>query len=64
MLELKEVNPSRNEKWLHNQHSRTFVTWVEKEIDRRVKNGEDICEDVRWLAKLPKFVVKNMVGMP
>ena len=62
MLELKEVNPRRNEKWLHTQHSRKFVTWVEKEVDRRVNNGENICQDVRWLAKLPNFVVKKYGG--
>ena len=42
MVELTEVNPRRNEKWLLNQHSRTFVTWVEKEVDGRVENGENM----------------------
>ncbi|KAL4555368.1 hypothetical protein LXL04_037986 [Taraxacum kok-saghyz] len=33
MLELKELNPrtSKNSTWLHNQHSRTFNRWLERE---------------------------------
>ncbi|KAI3732930.1 hypothetical protein L1987_64142 [Smallanthus sonchifolius] len=59
MLELKELNPrvSRNSTWLQSQHSRTFISWLKKEVEKRVCNGEDICSSVRWLAKGPSFAV-------
>ena len=64
MFELKELNPrtSKNSTWLHNQHSRTFSRWLEKEVERRLANGEDICQNVRWLAKGPNFAVKKFMG--
>ncbi|PWA73618.1 hypothetical protein CTI12_AA257320 [Artemisia annua] len=31
MLELKDLNPRRNNTWLQSQHSRTFIDWFKKE---------------------------------
>ncbi|CAH1439971.1 unnamed protein product [Lactuca virosa] len=72
MLELKDLNPrhARNSTWLHSQHSRTFISWFKKEVGKRLANGENICDDVRWLAKGPNFAVNqqddnlHVVGFP
>ncbi|CAH1450249.1 unnamed protein product [Lactuca virosa] len=64
MLELKDLNPrhARKSTWLQSQHSRTFISWFKKELEKRLANGEDICDDVRWLAKGPNFVVSKYSG--
>ncbi|KAK9062153.1 hypothetical protein SSX86_019339 [Deinandra increscens subsp. villosa] len=62
MLELKDLNPRRTSTWLHNQHSRTFISWFKNEVEKRLANGEDICDSVRWLAKGPNFVVNKYSG--
>lgn len=64
MSELKDHNPraSRNGTWLQNQHSRTFISWLKNEVEKRVANGEDICDNVRWLAKGPSFAVNKYSG--
>ena len=61
MMELKRVNPrkSRNSQWLQSQHSQTFIKWLEEEVDKRVKNGEDICESLVVISKKPNFVVRK-----
>ncbi|CAH1412702.1 unnamed protein product [Lactuca virosa] len=64
MLELKDLNPrhARKSTWLQSQHSRAFISWFKKEVGKRLANGEDICDDVRWLAKGPNFVVSKYSG--
>lgn len=64
MLELKNLNPraSENSTWLHNQHNRTFISWLKNEVEKRLANGEDICDNVRWLAKGPSFAVNKYSG--
>ncbi|CAH1427292.1 unnamed protein product [Lactuca virosa] len=64
MLELKNLNPrdSRKSTWLQSQHSRAFSSWFKKEVEKRLANGENICDDVRWLVKGPSFVVSKYSG--
>nr|KAJ0202983.1 hypothetical protein LSAT_V11C500276040 [Lactuca sativa] len=66
MLELKDLNPrhARKSTWLQSQHSRTFISWFKKEVGKRLANGEDICDDVRWLAKGPNFAVSKYSSFP
>ncbi|CAH1453970.1 unnamed protein product [Lactuca virosa] len=61
MLELKDRNPrhARKSTWLQSQHNQTFISWFKKEVGKRLANGEDICDDVRWLAKGPNFAVSK-----
>ncbi|CAH1423010.1 unnamed protein product [Lactuca virosa] len=64
MLELKDLNlrHARKSTWLQSQHSQTFISWFKKEVRKRLANGEDICDDVRWLAKGPNFAVSKYSG--
>lgn len=62
MLELKDLNPRRNNTWLQSQHSRTFIDWFKKEVERRLANGENTGDSVRWLAKGPDFAVSKYTG--
>nr|KAJ0193080.1 hypothetical protein LSAT_V11C800436100 [Lactuca sativa] len=64
MLELKDLNPrdSRKSTWLQKQYSWTFISWFKKEVQKLLANGEDICVNVRWLAKGPNFAVSKYNG--
>jgi len=50
---LKSVNPRANEKWLLNEHNKTFLKWFKEKI------GERACdvEHLKWLARVPNFDV-------
>ncbi|XP_076955332.1 uncharacterized protein LOC143630134 [Bidens hawaiensis] len=63
MLEIKHLNPraSENSTQLHNQHSRTFISWLKNEVEKRLASGE-IYDNVRWLAKGPSFSVNKYSG--
>lgn len=64
MKELKSLNPrnSRNSQWLQSQHSKTFIKWLKEEVDKRVNNGEDICESLVSISKRPNFAVRKYMG--
>jgi len=62
MLELKDLNPRASRRWLHTQHNRTFISWIKNEVEKRVANGEDICDSLRWIAKGPNVVVAKYSG--
>ena len=55
---LKSVNPRANEKWLLNEHNKTFLKWFKEKI------GEKACdvEHLKWLARGPNFDVITWSG--
>jgi len=50
---LKTMNPCANEKWLLNEHNKTFLKWFKQKI---LKNDCDV-DDLKWLAQGPNFDV-------
>ena len=44
---LKTMNPCANEKWLLNEHNKTFLKWFQQKI---LQNGCD-ADDLKWLAR-------------
>jgi len=55
---LKSVNPRANEKWLLNEHNKTFLKWFKEKI------GERACdvEHLKWSARGPNFDVITWSG--
>ena len=50
---IKQNNPRMNEKWLLNEHNKTFLKWFKDEI---VKD-DAISDTLKWLAHGPNFDV-------
>jgi len=50
---LLSMNPRANEKWLLNEHNKTFLKWFKEKI------GEKDCDvdELKWLARGPNFDV-------
>jgi len=55
---LKTMNPCANEKWLLNEHNKTFLKWFQQKI---LQNGCDV-DDLKWLARGPNFDVITWSG--
>jgi len=52
------MNPRVNEKWLLNEHNKTFLKWFK---DKIVQDDYDI-EELKWLARGPNFDVLTWSG--
>jgi len=50
---LKSMNPCANEKWLLNEHNKTFLKWFKEKIGEK---DYDV-EELKWLARGPNFDV-------
>jgi len=55
---LKLVNPRANEKWLLNEHNKTFLKWFKEKIGQRAC----VVEHLKWLARGPNFDVITWSG--
>ncbi|XP_052297107.1 uncharacterized protein LOC127902292 [Citrus sinensis] len=51
---------AKNERWLINEHNRTFSTWLNKKVYEMIDDDEDVSNILRWLSQGPcPFVVKH-----
>ena len=50
---LKTMNPHANEKWLLNEHNKTFLKWFKQ---KNLQNDCDV-DDFKWLARGSNFDV-------
>ncbi|KAK9212492.1 hypothetical protein WN943_001874 [Citrus x changshan-huyou] len=51
---------AKNERWLSNEHNRTFSTWLNKKVYEMIDDDEDVSNILRWLSQGPRpFVVKH-----
>lgn len=50
---IKEKYPRMHEKWLLNEHNKTFLTWFKEEVAK----DETVSDTLRWLALGPNFDV-------
>ena len=48
---LKTMNPHANEKWLLNEHNKTFL-----KLFKQIVLEKD-CDELKWLARGPNFDV-------
>ncbi|XP_024042746.1 uncharacterized protein LOC112099565 [Citrus clementina] len=57
---LKELHPikSKREKWLHDEHSKTFIGWLRLKVEQQLNSSSHgISESLRWIAQGPRLEV-------
>ncbi|XP_031127589.1 uncharacterized protein LOC116029686 [Ipomoea triloba] len=55
---LRHENPSKSEKWVTNEHNRTFIRWLKDRVMQELsKVPNNISETVKWLAYGPGILV-------
>ena len=60
MTILKSQNPSKNERWLTNEHNRSFVIWFkDKVMSQLSQTNHNVSDTIKWLAYGPKFQVSS-----
>ncbi|XP_050939141.1 uncharacterized protein LOC127148819 [Cucumis melo] len=61
---LKSSNPrrARNEKWLRDEHNRSFPNWIRDEVMREIQEGQVVSMTIRWIAHGPHPVVMIYEG--
>ena len=55
---VKDINPRMNEKWLLNEHNKTFLKWFKETI----LNDNTASVELNWLAEEPNFDVITWTG--
>ena len=62
---LRHINPYKvkREKWVIDEHNKTFINWFRNRIDAELlKSPDSISQTLRWLAKGPRFDVLSYNG--
>ena len=63
MTWLKKENPSKSkqQKWVYDEHRRTFITWLREKIENQLKEDKhNISDSLKWIAHTPKvYVIKH-----
>ncbi|TXG66340.1 hypothetical protein EZV62_007615 [Acer yangbiense] len=65
MEQFKLENPSkaRRQKWLQDEHNRTFIYWLRERIGNDLKHTNyGISDNLRWIAYGPRFEVMKYSG--
>ncbi|KAA0047527.1 transposase [Cucumis melo var. makuwa] len=60
VLQLKYPNKVLHQKWIQEEHNRTFISWLRKEVASEIGMGNvEISDNLRWIAHDPHpFVIK------
>ncbi|RVX18397.1 hypothetical protein CK203_006331 [Vitis vinifera] len=61
-LKLKNPRQSKRQKWLQDEHLRTFTYWLRKKIEAAIGNNEPISETLKWIAHGPSHYVSKYHG--
>ncbi|KAL0539367.1 hypothetical protein IC582_023578 [Cucumis melo] len=58
-LQLQYRNKSKNQKWLQEEHNRTFIHWLREEVSTELEVGNSgVSNNLRWIAHgLHPFVI-------
>ncbi|KAA0046039.1 transposase [Cucumis melo var. makuwa] len=58
-LQLQYPNKSKNQKWLQEEHNRTFIHWLREEVSTELEVGNSgVSDNLRWIAHDPHpFVI-------
>ncbi|XP_019166811.1 PREDICTED: uncharacterized protein LOC109162589 [Ipomoea nil] len=55
---LRHENPSKSERWVTNEHNRTFIRWFRDRVMQELSEvPNNISETIRWLAHGPNWLV-------
>ncbi|TYJ98392.1 uncharacterized protein E5676_scaffold232G001390 [Cucumis melo var. makuwa] len=53
-LQLQYWNKSKNQKWLQEEHNRTFIHWLQEEVSTELEVGNsEVSDNLRWIAHGP-----------
>ncbi|TYK02903.1 transposase [Cucumis melo var. makuwa] len=60
VLQLKYLNKVLHQKWIQEEHNRTFISWLREEVASEIGMGNvEISDNLRWIAHGPHpFVIK------
>ncbi|KAA0033120.1 uncharacterized protein E6C27_scaffold269G002580 [Cucumis melo var. makuwa] len=60
VLQLKYPNKVLHQKWIQEEHNRTFISWLREEVASEIGMGNvEISDNLRWIAHGPHpFVIK------
>ncbi|RVW94540.1 hypothetical protein CK203_030792 [Vitis vinifera] len=61
-LKLKNPRQSKRQKWLQDEHLRTFTYWLRKKIEAAIGNNEPISETLKWIAHGPSHYISKYHG--
>ncbi|KAL0541260.1 hypothetical protein IC582_021302 [Cucumis melo] len=58
-LQLQYPNKSKNQKWLQEEHNRTFIHWLREKVSTELEVGNSgVSDNLRWIAHGPHpFVI-------
>lgn len=61
---LKKLHPqkSKREKWLQDEHNRTFITWIRKMVEDNLGSPNQISRELEWIAHGPSHEVLKVPG--
>ncbi|RVW62898.1 hypothetical protein CK203_059763 [Vitis vinifera] len=61
-LKLNNPRQSKRQKWLQEEHMRTFTHWLQKKVEVVIADKEPISETLRWIAHGPTHYVSKYHG--
>ncbi|KAL0544964.1 hypothetical protein IC582_020094 [Cucumis melo] len=57
-LQLQYRNKSKNQKWLQEEHNRTFIYWLRERVSTKLEVGNTgVSDNLRWIAHGPHHFV-------
>ncbi|KAA0040643.1 transposase [Cucumis melo var. makuwa] len=62
ILKSSNLRRARNEKWLQDEHNRSFPNWIRDEVMREIQEGQVVSTIIRWIAHGPHPVVMIYEG--
>eukprot|EP00261_Vitis_vinifera_P019765 XP_010650360.2 PREDICTED: uncharacterized protein LOC104879379 [Vitis vinifera] len=61
-LKLNNPRQSKRQKWLQEEHMRTFTHWLRKKVEVAIADKEPISKTLRWMAHGPTHYVAKYHG--
>ncbi|RVW56551.1 hypothetical protein CK203_115016 [Vitis vinifera] len=61
-LKLKNPRQYKKQKWLQEEHMRTFTHWLRKKVEVSIDDKESIYETLRWIAHGPTHYMSEYHG--
>ncbi|KAL4030872.1 hypothetical protein IC575_009126 [Cucumis melo] len=57
-LQQQHQSRSKNQKWIQDEHNRTFISWLREKVETELATGDvEVSDNLRWIAHGPHPVV-------
>ncbi|KAL0556296.1 hypothetical protein IC582_004808 [Cucumis melo] len=57
-LQQQHRSRSKNQKWIQDEHNRTFISWLREKVETKLATGDvEVSDNLRWIAHGPHPVV-------